>query len=207
MVTTTFELQYWNEGITYVAGVDEAGRGPLAGPVVASAVMFDSRVRIQGIDDSKKLTAQKREALFPEIYEKAISVGIGIVTPVEIDEINILQATFKAMNLAISTLTPQPQHLLIDGNRFKDNGISFQTIIKGDGKSISIAAASVIAKVTRDRLMYEFDKEYPQYGFAKHKGYGTRQHVEAIRQFGLSEIHRKSFHLKSLQTILFEKYE
>ncbi len=207
MVSTTFEQQYWKQGILYVAGVDEAGRGPLAGPVVASAVVFHSDIHIHGIDDSKKLTAKKREELFPEIYAKAMSVGVGIIFPHEIDAINILQATFKAMNIAISGLTHTPQQLLIDGNRFKENGIPFLPIVHGDAISLSIAAASVVAKVTRDRMMVEYDSQYPEYGFARHKGYGTREHRDALRKYGLCEIHRKSFHLKSEQGYLFANYE
>ena len=199
MVDLTFEQKYWNTGTLYVAGVDEAGRGPLAGPVVAAAVIFPRKTIIEGIDDSKKLTATKREKLFDEIISHAISVGIGIIYQQVIDEINILQATFRGMNEAIGKLSPPPEQLLVDGNRFRGNGIPFETIIDGDAKSFSIAAASIVAKVTRDRIMVEYDKAYPLYGFAKHKGYGTREHIAAIREHGLCEIHRRSFHIHTDQ--------
>ncbi|MDP1677528.1 MAG: ribonuclease HII [Bacteroidota bacterium] len=193
-----YEQKYWNVGIQYIAGVDEAGRGPLAGPVVASAVIFPKGVRIEGVNDSKKLTEKKREELFHYIHEKAIAVGIGIVGHDVIDKINILQASFLAMNKALALLKIQPQQLLVDGNFFRHEYFPVENIIKGDSLSHSIAAASIIAKVTRDALMVEIHEQYPQYGFAKHKGYGTKAHIEAIRQFGYSPIHRRSFHVEQL---------
>ncbi len=202
--STKYEKKYWSNRVIHVAGVDEAGRGPLAGPVVAAAVMFDNNVMIDGIDDSKKLNERKRDELFELIQDNASSIGVGIVSCDVIDDINILQATFRAMHEAIKQLKPKPQQLLIDGNRFLGNGIPFQTIVDGDAKCFSIAAASIIAKVTRDRLMIEFDEQFPEYGFAQHKGYGTKQHITAIKKYGLCEIHRKSFHLHDKQLTLFE---
>jgi ribonuclease HII len=198
IVSLSYEQSLQQKGFQYVAGIDEAGRGPLAGPVVAAAVIFPPDVHIEGIDDSKKLSQSERERLFGLIQEKALSVGTGIVSHEVIDEINILEATMRAMGEAVSALAPAPHHLLIDGNRYRDTSIPFTTIIGGDAKCFSIAAASIIAKVTRDRLMMEYHDQYPQYGFAKHKGYGTREHIEAIRKFGPCEIHRKSFHITSL---------
>jgi ribonuclease HII len=194
-----FERKYWSHGIRFIAGVDEAGRGPLAGPVVAAAVIFDEEVLIEGVNDSKKLTEKKREALFHLIHEKARSVGIGIVGHDVIDRINILQASFLAMNKALEQLTVQPQQLLVDGNFFRHERFPVENIIKGDALSHSIAAASIIAKVTRDALMIDLDEQYPQYGFAKHKGYGTQSHIDAIRQHGYSPVHRRSFHVGSLE--------
>ena len=198
IVSLSYEQSLQQKGFQYVAGIDEAGRGPLAGPVVAAAVIFPPDVHIEKIDDSKKLSQSERERLFRLIQEKALSVGTGIVSHEVIDEINILEATMRAMGEAVSALAPAPHHLLIDGNRYRDTSIPFTTIIGGDAKCFSIAAASIIAKVTRDRLMMEYHDRYPQYGFAKHKGYGTREHIEAIRKFGPCEIHRKSFHVTSL---------
>lgn len=194
-----YELKYWNAGIQHIAGVDEAGRGPLAGPVVAAAVIFPKGLLIEGVNDSKKLTEKKREELFHDIHEKALTVGIGIVSHSVIDKINILQASFLAMNKALAHLNVTPQQLLVDGNFFRHESFSVENIIKGDSLSHSIAAASIIAKVTRDALMVEMDDEYPQYGFAKHKGYGTKAHIEAIRQYGYSPIHRRSFHVETLE--------
>lgn len=202
---TSYELEYWKRGIVNVAGVDEAGRGPLAGPVVAAAVIFQPNVQIEGVNDSKKLSPKQRAILYDRIYERAVSVGIGIVDQSEIDKINILQATFQAMNMAIGNLKPTPEQLLIDGNRFKGNGIPFTTIVNGDAICFSIAAASVIAKVTRDRLMICYDSEYPMYGFSRHKGYGTKEHIAAIRKYGLCNLHRRSFHLRDKQLGLFER--
>lgn len=195
MVDLNFEREYWKRGLEHVAGVDEAGRGPLAGPVVAAAVIFKPEVWIEGVDDSKKLTSNRRNELFVRIHEKALSVGVSIVPHTVIDEINIYQATMRAMEEAVTRLLPVPQHLLIDGPRYSERYISFTPIIDGDAKCFSIAAASIIAKVTRDRIMVEMDQRYPQYGFAKHKGYGTKEHCEAIRKFGPCEIHRRSFRM------------
>ncbi len=196
-----YEQQYWNKGIQRIAGVDEAGRGPLAGPVVACAIIFPQGVLIDGVNDSKKLTEKKREELFHYIHEKALAVGIGIVSHDVIDKINILQASFLAMNKAIALLKIKPQQLLVDGNFFSHESFPVENIIKGDSLSHSIAAASIIAKVTRDALMVEMHEQYPQYGFAQHKGYGTKAHIEAIRQFGYSPIHRRSFHVEQLEKI------
>ncbi len=195
-----YEQKYWDLGILHIAGIDEAGRGPLAGPVVASAVIFPQGVLIDGVNDSKKLTEKKREELFHFIYEKALAVGIGIVSHDVIDKINILQASFLAMNKALALLKIKPQQLLVDGNFFRHETYPVENIIKGDSLSHSIAAASIIAKVTRDALMVELHEQYPQYGFAKHKGYGTKAHIDAIRQHGYSPIHRRSFHVDKLES-------
>jgi ribonuclease HII len=193
------ELALWAQNIEHIAGVDEAGRGPLAGPVVAAAVIFPKEFVMDGVDDSKKLSARKREELFLMISQQAMSVGVGIIDHKVIDRINILQATHLAMRKALENLSIKPDYVLVDGNSFKHDMLRFQNIIGGDAKSFTIAAASIIAKVTRDRLMCELDVRFPQYGFAQHKGYGTHQHIEAIRTYGLCEIHRKSFHLSILQ--------
>lgn len=177
-----------------VAGIDEAGRGPLAGPVVAAAVVLPTDFPLEtGLNDSKKLNEKKRDALFDLISETALSIGVGIVDCERIDKINILQATQEAMHSAVRQLKSQPDALLIDGNYFIDMGIPYKTIVKGDGKSLSIAAASIIAKVTRDRIMIEADAEYPGYSFASHKGYGTKKHYAAIDELGVCPIHRHSF--------------
>ncbi|CCX37888.1 ribonuclease HII [Clostridium sp. CAG:1013] len=181
-----------------VCGVDEAGRGPLAGPVCAAAVILPMDLSIPGLNDSKKLTEKKREALFPVIQEQALAWSVGWATAEEIDEINILQATFLAMKRAVEGLSQQPGWALVDGNRMPPLSIPGETVVKGDAQCASIAAASILAKVSRDRLLREWDQLYPQYGFAKHKGYGTKAHYEAIQQFGLLPIHRRSF-LKNLE--------
>ena len=181
------------EGYSLVCGVDEAGRGPLAGPVCAAAVMLPCGLVIDGLNDSKKLTAKRREALFPVIIEKAISYGIAYASVEEIDTLDILRATLLAMSRAVAQLTPQPALALIDGNRAPALGMPARTVIGGDGKCASIAAASVLAKVSRDRLMTELDAKYPEYGFAVHKGYGTKAHEAALQQYGPCEIHRRSF--------------
>ena len=186
-----YENEYAN--YSYICGIDEVGRGPLAGPVVASAVILPKDCDILYINDSKKLTAAKREALYEEIMEKAVSVGIGFVEPQRIDEINILQATYEAMREAISKLNPQPDLLLNDAVTIPNVSIKQVPIIKGDAKSISIGAASIIAKVTRDRLMQEYDKMFPEYGFASNKGYGSAEHIKAIQTYGATPIHRKTF--------------
>ncbi|NTV90510.1 MAG: ribonuclease HII [Clostridiales bacterium] len=188
-----YEQEAIESGYKLIGGVDEVGRGPLAGPVVTSCVILPQGVFISGLNDSKKLSAAVRDRLFDEISEKAVAIGIGIVDEKCIDEINILNATKKAMKIAISQLEPQPDLLLIDAVRLEDVDIKQLSIIKGDALSISIAAASVIAKVTRDRMMEEIDAEYPQYGFSKHKGYGTKEHIDAIKKNGLCPIHRVSF--------------
>ena len=176
-----------------LCGVDEAGRGPLAGPVCAAAVMLPPGLEIPGLNDSKKLSEKKREALYDTIIAQALSYGIAFATVEEIEEYNILGATFLAMNRAIAQLSPQPALALIDGNRTKDFGLPVRTIVKGDSLSASIAAASILAKVTRDRLMEEYDAQYPQYGFAVHKGYGTKRHYAALREYGPCPIHRQTF--------------
>ena len=180
-----------------IAGVDEAGRGPLAGPVVAAAVILSDK-KIEGLRDSKKLSAKKREVLFEEINDNAISVGIGIVSEKEIDKINVLAATQKAMQMALGRLNQKPTLALIDGYKLPNQVIPNKGIIKGDTKVESIMAASIIAKVTRDAIMLEYDKIFPEYGFAKHKGYGTKQHMEALNNYKATPIHRKSFKPVSL---------
>ena len=181
------------QGITAICGVDEAGRGPLAGPVCAAAVILPERLEIPGLNDSKKLTDKKRRELFPIIKEQAIAYGIAFATEKEIDEINILQATFLAMERALDKLEGKARFALIDGNREKDFGIPVMTVIKGDSRSANIAAASVLAKVTRDLYMEELAKEYPQYGFEIHKGYGTKAHYAALTEYGACAAHRQSF--------------
>ncbi len=187
-----FERKY-GDVFHVICGIDEAGRGPLAGPVVAGAVVFPADTDITGINDSKKLTEKKREELYDLIMEKAVSVGIGMASPQRIDEINILQATYEAMREAISKLSVTPDLLLNDAVTIPELPMKQVAIVKGDAKSVSIGAASIIAKVTRDRLMYEYDKVMPEYGFAKHKGYGTKEHIEAIKKYGPSPIHRTTF--------------
>ena len=176
-----------------ICGIDEAGRGPLAGPVVAGAVILPTDCEILYLNDSKKLSASKRDLLYDEIMEKALAVGVGMASPARIDEINILQATYEAMREAISKLQVKPDILLNDAVTIPDVDIRQIPIIKGDAKSVSIAAASIIAKVTRDRLMVQYDEILPGYGFAKHKGYGSWEHIAAIRQMGASPVHRQSF--------------
>ena len=187
------ESRLYKKGYINVCGVDEAGRGPLCGPVVAAAVILPKDEKIDGVNDSKKLSEKKREVLFDVIKEKAIAVGVGISDVELIEKINILNATKIAMKEAIENLKIKPDYVLVDGNQAIDISVPFETVISGDAKSESIAAASIIAKVTRDRLLIEYDKKYPEYGFAKHKGYGTKAHIEAIRTYGLTPIHRPSF--------------
>lgn len=190
-----FEKKY--SDLDFICGIDEAGRGPLAGPVVAGAVILPKECRILYINDSKKLSEKKREELFEVINKEALSVATGIVSSDVIDEINILQATYKAMREAINNLNVVPDILLNDAVTIPDVDIKQVPIIKGDAKSLTIGAASIIAKVTRDYMMYEYSKIYPEYGFEKHKGYGTKQHTDAIREFGPCPIHRMTF-LKSI---------
>ena len=187
------ENSLYAEGYKMICGVDEAGRGPLAGPVCAAAVILPKGLELPGLNDSKKLTDKKRRELFPIIKEQAIAYGIGLASHEEIDEINILQATYLAMERAIAQLEGKADFALIDGNRSKDFGLPVRTVVKGDSLSASIAAASVLAKVTRDDIMLEMAKEYPEYGFEVHKGYGTKAHYEALRRHGHSPIHRMSF--------------
>ena len=187
------ENSLYSNGFKVICGVDEAGRGPLAGPVCAAAVILPSGLEIPGLTDSKKLTDKKRRELFPIIKEQAIAYGVGLASHEEVDEINILQATYLAMERALAQLTVKPDIALIDGNRAKDFGLPVRTVVKGDSLSMNIAAASILAKVTRDDLMLEMAKEYPDYSFEVHKGYGTKAHYEALRQHGASPIHRKTF--------------
>ena len=191
------ELTMWeiedSLDLNVICGVDEAGRGPLAGPVCAAAVILPKHLQIPGLTDSKKLSDKKRRELFPVIQQQAIAYGIGLASEAEIDEINILQATFLAMGRALSQLSVRPEIALIDGNREADFGLPVKTVVKGDSLSANIAAASVLAKVTRDNIMVELAKQYPEYGFEIHKGYGTKAHYEALRTYGPCPIHRKSF--------------
>ena len=193
-----YEKRAGEQGFSAVCGIDEAGRGPLAGPVCAAAVILPPDCDIPGINDSKKLSEKKREALFPVIQEKALAFGIGWATAEEIDRVNILQATFLAMARAVEALPAPADYALVDGNRMPPLPIPGETIVKGDATSASIAAASILAKVSRDRLLRRLDEEHPEYGFAKHKGYGTQAHYEAIRKYGLLPEHRRSF-LKNLE--------
>lgn len=197
----SYEFSAEEKGYERICGIDEAGRGPLAGPVYAAAVILPQGLVIDGLNDSKKLTEKKREQLFEIIVHEAVSFGIGFATEKEIDEINILQATYLAMKRACEGLTVPAGYALVDGNRMPGLDIPGETIVKGDGKSPSIAAASILAKVTRDRLMYDCDIKYPEYGFAKHKGYGTKVHTDALLKYGPCEIHRNTF----LKNILGER--
>ena len=187
------EDELYGKGIVTICGVDEAGRGPLAGPVCAAAVILPPHLEIPGLDDSKKLSDKRRRELFPIIKEQAIAYGIGLASHEEIDQINILQATFLAMRRAIEQLNGMAEFALIDGNRETDFGFPVKTVVKGDSLSANIAAASVLAKVTRDDIMEAMAEEYPQYGFEIHKGYGTKAHYEALRNYGPSLIHRMTF--------------
>lgn len=181
------------EGLTLVCGADEAGRGPLAGPVCAAAAILPEGVELPGLNDSKKLTEKKREALFPLIQERAVSYGVAFATVEEIEELNILTAALLAMDRAIAQLDPAPELALIDGNTVKGISVPARAVVGGDGKCACIAAASVLAKVTRDRLMRDLAERYPQYGFEKHKGYGTKEHYAALEKYGPSPAHRPSF--------------
>ena len=192
-ILTEYERQYLGKGYKLIAGIDEVGRGPLAGPVVAAAVIFAEGVVIPGVNDSKKLSEAKREFLYDEIKSKAIAVGVGMADVDIIDEINILNATYVAMKRALASLSIQPDYILLDAVTLKDVEIPQKGIIKGDTLSHSIAAASIIAKVERDRLISAYDSIYPEYKFSKHKGYGTKEHMDCIRRLGLLPIHRRSF--------------
>ena len=186
-----FENKYSDLGA--VAGIDEAGRGPLAGPVVAAAVILPKDIFLPFLNDSKKVTEKRRDVLFDQIKQEAIAYGIGIASNALIDEINILQATYEAMREAVSKLSKTPDNLLVDAGHIHGINIKQVGIVKGDAKSVNIAAASILAKVTRDRLMLEYDKIYPEYGFASNKGYGTAKHIEALKECGACDIHRRSF--------------
>ncbi len=188
-----FEEKYKAEGYKVICGIDEAGRGPLSGPVVAAAVILPPDVMIPGLNDSKKLTPKKREMLYDVILREAVAVGVGMASPEEIDRLNILNADMLAMRRAVENLKTPPDFALVDGNIARDLPVTAVPVIKGDALSLSIAAASVIAKVTRDRLCIKDDENYPQYGFGKHKGYGTKEHMEALRTYGPCPIHRRSF--------------
>lgn len=188
------EQELYKKGINKICGIDEAGRGPLAGPVVVAAVIMPKDSMIEGVNDSKKVSEKKREKLYEEITQKAIAWGVGIIDQEEIDNINILNATKKGLTTALTQLTEKPDIILVDAlTKINTLGIPYESIIKGDAKSYSIAAASIIAKVTRDRIMRKWDEIYPEYGFEKHKGYGTKAHIEAIQNYGICKIHRKTF--------------
>lgn len=194
-----YENEAINKGYDIVCGVDEAGRGPLAGPVFAAAVILPKGHIVDGVNDSKKLSEKKRDMLYDKIIDECVCYSIGTASEKEIDEINILQATFLAMRRAVEGLEIKPQFALVDGNRTPMfNGVEVETVVKGDAKSASIAAASIIAKVSRDRYMLEMAEKYPEYHFEKHKGYGTKLHYEMIEQYGICELHRKSFLKKVL---------
>lgn len=188
------DKEFFEKGVKYIAGIDEAGRGPLAGPVVVACVVLPENSMIEGVNDSKKISEAKREKLYDIIIQEAISYGVGIIYQDEIDEINILQATKKGVTEAIKQMEVKPNIIMVDAlNGIDTMGIPYKSIIKGDAKCYSIAAASIIAKVTRDRIMREWDKVYSEYGFASHKGYGTAKHIAAIKEFGPCPIHRKTF--------------
>jgi ribonuclease HII len=190
----SFDKNYYDKGLISVAGIDEAGRGPLAGPVAAAAVIFPKDIEIPFLNDSKKLTEKKRNELFKIIKEKALAYSVATIDNVKIDEVNILRATFMAMKQAVLNLKISPQLCLIDGNhKIPELALNQEAIVGGDAKSASIAAASILAKVTRDAIMLEYAKEFPMYGFEKHKGYGTKTHMDALKKYGVCRIHRQSF--------------
>lgn len=193
-VLKEFENKLYSEGLKYIAGIDEAGRGPLAGPVVVGIAIMKPNSFIEGVNDSKKISEKKRELLYEQITNEAIDWSVGIVDQNEIDEINILNATKKALHMSITNLKIKPDRILVDALEHIDTcGIPYTSIIKGDAKVYSISAASIIAKVTRDRMMKEYDEIYPEYGFAGHKGYGTAKHIQAIKAYGPCPLHRKTF--------------
>ena len=202
-----FEQKHWSSGKEHIAGIDEAGRGPLAGPVVSASVILPQDVELPEVTDSKKVSEKKRERLYDEIYNTALSIGVGISHEEEIDENNILQATYQAMRQSIGNLSVHPDILLVDGNKADIKHYEQENIIDGDQKSLSIAAASIIAKVTRDRMMRQYDIIFSEYGFAKHKGYGTKQHLEAIQNNKATPIHRKSFNPVSQYLPSFAYYK
>ena len=188
------DKEFFDMGMNYICGIDEAGRGPLAGPVVVASVIMPKDSMIEGVNDSKKISEKKREKIYEQIIEQAISYGIGIIDQEKIDEINILQATKLGLTTAVKSMKTKPNVILVDALTGIDTGgIPYKSIIKGDAKSYSIACASIIAKVTRDRIMRQWDKVYPEYGFEGHKGYGTAKHIAAIKQYGICPIHRKTF--------------
>ena len=187
-----YETELYNKGITLIAGIDEVGRGPLCGPVVACACIMPVNYQLEGLNDSKKISEKKREKLYDILVKDAIAYGIGEVSPKRIDEINILEASKEAMRIAVNNLSIKPEHLLIDAVSI-NTSIPETPIIKGDAKSMNIAAASIIAKVTRDRMMIELDKEYPEYGYKRHKGYPTKAHIEAVKKYGVKDFYRFTF--------------
>ncbi len=187
------DIDYWTKGVGFLCGIDEVGRGPLAGPVVAASVILPEGCRIEGIKDSKKLSPKRREELFDKIRNNAIAVGLGIVEPILIDRINILQATYEAMRRAILSMRVFPEYVIVDGKPIPNLPLPQEGIVKGDSLSISIGAASIVAKVVRDRIMEMYDLIFPQYGFARNKGYGTKEHIEALFRYGPCPIHRRSF--------------
>jgi ribonuclease HII len=195
LIPPNLEIEHliWQENIEFIAGVDEAGRGPLAGPVAAGAIIFKPYDYIEDVKDSKKLSAKQREELFELITAKSLTYGVGMVDNTEIDRFNIRKATFKAMRMAIGSLSKKPQYLLLDGEELPDKVYRQEAVVEGDNRSFTIAAASILAKVTRDRLMMEYHQQYPQYGFDRHKGYGTEFHREMIKKHGPCPIHRRSF--------------
>ena len=194
--TLAIEKTYWDKGLAHVAGIDEVGRGCLAGPVVAAAVIFPPGVAVPEVNDSKKLSYQKRERLAKWIQEHALSVGLGLCSPEEVDQLNILHAAMEAMRRAVLDLCVSPEMLLIDGNRcFPDSPWPFQTIVKGDAKSSTIAAASIIAKTTRDVMMMELHQQFPHYGWDTNVGYPTKKHYDGLKEFGITPLHRRSFRL------------
>ena len=189
-----YECELRSKGYKYICGIDEAGRGPLAGPVVVASVIMPENSMIKGVNDSKKVSEKKREKLYDLILSEAISYGVGIIGQDEIDEINILNATKKGLTISLQELTQKPDLIIVDAlNNIDTLGTKYESIIKGDAKCYSIAAASIIAKVTRDRIMREWDKVYPQYGFVAHKGYGTVAHIKALKEYGACPLHRKTF--------------
>ena len=198
MLDYSYEIAAHEKGYKVVCGIDEAGRGPLAGPVFAAAVILPENYSHPVLNDSKKLSEKKRDAVYDDIIKDAVCYSVGIATEEEIDEINILNATFLAMKRAVEGLVIKPDFAYIDGNQYPKTGVNEETIVKGDGKCISVAAASIIAKVSRDRFMLEIDKQYPEYQFSKHKGYGTKLHYEMIEKYGVSPVHRRSFLKKIL---------
>ena len=187
------DIDYWTKGVGFLCGIDEVGRGPLAGPVVAASVILPEGCHIEGIKDSKKLSPKRREELFDKIRNNAIAVGLGIVEPILIDRINILQATYEAMRRAILSMRVFPEYVIVDGGPIPGLPLPQEGIVKGDSLSISIGAASIVAKVLRDRIMEMYDLIFPQYGFARNKGYGTKEHIEALFRYGPCPIHRRSF--------------
>lgn len=200
-----YEQELYRNNITLIAGVDEAGRGPLCGPVVASAVILPINYHLEGLNDSKQLSEKKREEFFKILNKEAISIGVGIVGPKEIDEINILEASRKAMYMALDNLSVKPEYILSDAMSLNDIDIPSKPIIHGDALSLSIAAASVIAKVTRDHIMYDLDKKYPEYNFKKHKGYPTKEHINLLKKYGIMEEYRVSY--KPVKQIMEEQNE